>query len=88
MNAARMAFPRDGDDISGLRNPGGDKDPQAGEHIELAQKAARPVVSDHPFLAVDRQNDVDLRRNEDEEVVGEVALLVEVLTPVDVTPAA
>ena len=45
-----------------------------------------PWLNDDPLVAVDRHHDVDLSADQDEEVVGDVALPVEVLPLADLAP--
>ena len=71
--------PGDGD-------PGRDEDPQPAQHVQLAEKPARSVVNDDPLVTVDRDHDVDLRADQDEEVVRDVALPVEVLADLGLAP--
>ena len=102
MNAARMVSPSRGlvaiswrrrsrgtaMTSPGSRDSRGNEDPQAGEHVELAEEPARPVAGDRPLVSVDRHDDVDLGGDDDVEVVTEVALTVQVLALGDLTPLA
>ena len=62
-----------------FRHPGRHEDAHAGEHVQLAEEAAGPVVGDDLLFSSAGDHHVDRPGHHDHEVVGRVALSIEVL---------
>ena len=69
-------------------NSSRDEHTQTAQHAQLAEEPTGSMVNDGAFLIVDSDHHVDLSAHEDEEVVGDVALAVEILAGVDLTSIA
>ena len=86
----QLAQPVAGDrhDLARADHPSRDEDAKPAQHVQLAEEPSGAVVNDDPLLAIDRDDDVDLGADHDEEVVGDVACSVEVVAFVDLAPLA
>ena len=97
MYAVRMVSPRrasvayhltddaggDAKEFTGLTHPSGDVHALTGQQIELSEEPSGTVLGDQAILTVTIEKDVDLPRDDDEEVVGVVARPIQVLTDTD-----
>jgi len=70
---------RHGEHFARLSDPSGDEHALTGQQIQLAQESASCVASEHPFGAVRSDDDLDDTREDDVEIVGGVALAVQIL---------